>query len=77
MEDEYVLQPEELPLPLLVSRDTSEIAGLDARIVSYCHLLLLVNLTRIDEFLDGPSAKEPVDENVSSLPEAVSAVHCL
>jgi hypothetical protein len=77
VESEYVLQPEELTLPLLVSRDARKIASLHARIVSYGHLLLLVDLARIDELLDGPGTEEPVDENVASLPEAVCAVHRL
>lgn len=77
MEREYVLQPEKLALSVLVSRNTREITGLYARIVSDGHLLLLVNLTRIYELLDGPGPKKPVDVNVASLPKAVCAVHCL
>ena len=77
MDGKNVLQPEELTLPLLISRNTHEIAGLNARVVSYCHLLLLVDLACIDKFFNGPSPKEPVDENVTILPESISAVHCL
>ena len=77
VEGEYVLQPEELTLLFLVSGYACEIAGLHARIVSYGHLLLLVDLARVDELLDGPSPKEPVDKNVTSLPEAICAVYRL
>ena len=76
-ESEYILQPEQLSLPLLVSRDACKVAGLHARAVSYGHLLLLVDLARIDELLNGTSPKQPVDENVTCLPEAICAVHSL
>ena len=77
VKSEYVLQPEEFTLSFLIPRDAREIACLHARIVSNGHLLLLVDLACIDELLDRPSPKEPVDKNIASLPEAVCAVHGL
>ena len=77
MESEYVLQPEEFTLSFLVTRNAREIACLYARVVSYGHLLLLVHLARIDELLDRPGPKEPVDKNIASLSEAVCTVHRL
>lgn len=77
VEGEYVLQPKELALSLLVPRDAREIACLHARVVSYGHLLLLVHLARIDELLNRPGPKEPVDKNIASLSEAVCTVHRL
>lgn len=77
VESEYVLQPKELTLSFLVPRDAREITCLHARVVSYGHLLLLVDLARVDELLDRPSPKEPVNKNIAGLPEAVRAVHRL
>jgi hypothetical protein len=77
VESEYVLHSKELALSRFVSRDARKIAGLHARIVSYGHLLLLVDLARIDKFLDRPSPKEAIDENVACLPDAVCTVHRL
>jgi len=77
VEGEYILQPKELTLPFLVPRHARKITRLHARVVSDGHLLLLVDLASIDELLDRPGPKEPVDENVARLPEAVCTVHRL
>jgi hypothetical protein len=77
VESEYVLQPKQLTLPFLVSRNARKVARLHARIVSNGHLLLLIHLARVDELLDGAGTKQSIHKHIARLSEAICAVHSL
>ncbi len=51
--------------------------GLETGVISDLHLLLLVQLTSIDEFLYRARTEEAVDGDITGLSEAVRSVHGL
>lgn len=76
-EPEDILQPEQLTLSLFVALHALKVPCLEACIVSHGHLLLFVDLTRIDQFFKRTSTQKAIDRNVTRLAISVSTVHRL
>lgn len=74
MKSEQVLEPKQLALAAWVLLHTFKVPPLVRSSVADIGLLLLVNLSCINDFLNGACRHEPVDLHVTSLANSIGPI---